>query len=414
MRDLRQLVDRSTARYNARFPQAQLDDLMFAGDPLADAAVAALHERAYQRSEGKLEAVRALAKDGEPAARAFLDQTMERPAWLDDRLLAQGQRLTLGFVSLSKLSLTHSLFAGGMFARATLVTHATGRLGADPSTRIRETGAFIGAIMQPGGLAPGALGHETTLRVRLLHSSIRAWLKRTPGFSEDYVGEPIDQTMLAMTLGLFSYLNLRSFARLGVGFVDDDLAAHHHLWRYVGHLLGVDARLLTSSPRQEKDLWSALVAHQAFPDSWGGSYLDESARTAARLAGNVREFRPFFRSLFLYLSGPGWFGVEDEAHLDYRLAALRVGNGALSIGRRWIPGASRRMAERGLEAFGRAVSLARAHDYGLRIETTEENASSEATMRAVAANVRDRFAGVMTARRAGSLPHFGAGADRPA
>ena len=98
MRDLRQLVDRSTARYNARFPQAQLDDLMFAGDPLADAAVAALHERAYQRSEGKLEAVRALAKDGEPAARAFLDQTMERPAWLDDRLLAQGQRLTLGFV----------------------------------------------------------------------------------------------------------------------------------------------------------------------------------------------------------------------------------------------------------------------------------------------------------------------------
>ena len=412
MRDLAQLIDRSNATFSARYPKALLDELMFSGDPLADAAVEALHERAYARTGAKLEAVRALAKEGEPASRAFVEAVAERPGWLDDKLLAQGQKLTLGFVALSRLSLLHSLFAGGVFARATLVTRATGRLGADPSTRIRETGGFIGAIMQPGGMAPGALGHETTLRVRLLHASIRAFLKRTPGFGEDFVGEPIDQTMLAMTLGLFSYLNLRSFARLGVSFADGDLAAHHHLWRYVGHLLGIDPRLLTPSLEREKELWSALVAHQTFPTPFGSGLLEESARTAGRLGGNVRELRPFFRSLFLHLSGPGWFGVNEAPHLDPRLVALRVGNGAMSFGRRWFPGASGRMAERGLDSFQRAVDRARTHDYGVKIETPEEHARNDAALAAVAAEVRARFAEVAEAR-ATRLAHFGTGAANP-
>ncbi|MDE2365071.1 MAG: DUF2236 domain-containing protein [Hyphomicrobiales bacterium] len=399
MKSLPRLIDASNAAYSDRYPKRLLDELMFAGDPLADAAVAALNERAYQRTGAKLEAVRALAAEGEPAARAFVEAASETPAWLDERLLAHGQKLTLGFVALSRLSLLHSLFAGGLFARATLVTRATGRLGADPSTRIRETGAFIGAIMQPGGMAPGAVGHETTLRVRLLHSSIRAWLKRTPGFSEGFVGEPIDQTMLAMTLSLFSYLYLRTFARLGVVFGDRDLAAHHHLWRYVGHVLGVDSRLLAPTLDAERELWSALVAHQAFPGPWGRALLGESARTAARLAGNVRELKPFFRALFLQMSGPGWFGVDERAQFDHRLAALRVGAGFKSLQRRFVPGVADTMAERGLRAFAHAVDLARAHDYGVRIETPEEHARSAAALEAVAAEVRARFADLSPRKR---------------
>jgi hypothetical protein len=399
MKNLERLIDRTNAGYSARFSRPLLDELMFVGDPLADAAIEALHERAYDRAAPKLETVRALAREGEPAARAFVEATTQTPAWVDRKLIAEGQKITLGYVGLSQLSLTHSLFAGGMFARATLVTRATGRLGADPSTRVRETGAFIGAIMHPGGLDPGAIGYETTLRVRLLHSSIRAWLKRLPDFSRNYVGEPIDQTMLAMTTGLFSYLNLRSFARLGVTFSDGELDAHHHVWRYVSHLLGVDERLLTSSLAQERTLWSALVAHQAFPDLWGEPFLDESARTAATLAGDPRGMRAFFRSLFLHLSGPEWFGVTEEPRLDPRLTALRFGFGAAAVARRWLPGAPERMAQRGLERFDKAVALARAHHYGMRIESPAESEKVEAALKAVAEGVRSRFAPVVEARR---------------
>lgn len=412
MRNLPRLIDRSNAQYSARFSRDLLDRMMFVGDPVADAAVAALHERSYDRRAAKLEAVRALAAEGEPAARLFVEETTAQPTWLDEKLLARGQKVTLGFVALSRLSLLHSLFAGGVFARATLVTRATGRLGADPSTRIRETGAFIGAIMQPGGMAPGAIGHETTLRVRLLHSSIRAWVGQTAGFAASYVGAPIDQTMLAMTLGLFSYLNLRSFSRLGVRFGDEDLAGHHHLWRYVGHVLGIDDALLTTSLAQERDLWSALVAHQAFPDEWGRLLLDESVRTAARVGGNVRELRSFFRAMFLQLSGSEWFGVDEPASFDHRLLALRVGAGVSGLRRRFVPGMADSMAQRGLAAFEHSVQLARTHDYGVKIETPEERAKSEAAMLSLGAQVRERFAHLRN--EAPPVPHFDAGAARRA
>ena len=392
MRDLTDLIEPTNATHSARYTKALLDRMMFAGDPLADRAVAALHERNYDRAADKLGAVRALAAEGDPAAYAFVEAVARPPDWLDAKAIAAGQNVMLGFVALSRLSLMHSLFSGGVFVRATLVTRATGRLGANPATRISETGAFIGAILQPGGLEEGALGHETTLRVRLLHASIRAWLKRMSDFSRDFVGEPIDQTMLAMTLSLFSYLNLRSFARLGVRFSEGENEALQHLWRYVGWLLGIDEALLARSLRQERELWSALVAHQAFAGDWGRQLLDESVRTAASLTQGRGDMRPFFRSVFLHLSGPAWFGTQEDVRIDPRLRALRAANVAQSLRRRWIPRAADRMAAAGLEAFEKSVTLARAHHFEVKIETPEENARAEAALKAVAAAVRERFA----------------------
>ncbi len=391
MRDIDALIDRTNAGYSPRYSKALLNGLMSVGDPLADRAMAALHEGNYDRASDKLSGVRALASQGSGAAREFVDAVATPPAWLDRAAIASGQSVMLSFVSLSRLSLMHSLFAGGVFARATLVTRATGRLGANPATRISETGAFIAAILQPGGLEQGALGYETTLRVRLLHASIRSWLKKIPDFSRDFVGEPIDQTMLAMTLSLFSYVNLRSFARLGVRFSEGENEALQHLWRYVGWLLGIEDALLAHSLRQERELWSALVAHQAFADEWGRQLLDESVRTAASLTQGRGDMRPFFRSLFLHLSGPAWFGAQEDAKLDPRLQALRAANVAQSLRRRWIPGASRRMAATGLEAFDKSAKLARAHHFEVKIETPDENARAEAAMKALGASVRARF-----------------------
>ncbi|MCC0004370.1 MAG: DUF2236 domain-containing protein [Methylobacteriaceae bacterium] len=397
MRDIDALIDRSNAGYSPRYTQALLDRMMFVGDPVADRAVAALHERNYDRAADKLGAVRALAVEGDPAAREFVEAVSRPPDWLDRKAIAAGQTIMLGFVALSRLSLMHSLFSGGVFARATLVTRATGRLGANPATRISETGAFIGAILQPGGLDEGALGYETTLRVRLLHASIRAWLKRMPDFSRDFVGEPIDQTMLAMTLSLFSYLNLRSFARLGVRFSEGESEALQHLWRYVGWLLGIEETLLAHSLRQERELWSALVAHQAFADEWGRQLLDESVRTAASLTPGRGDMRAFFRSVFLHLSGPAWFGAQEEARIDPRLRALRAANVAQSLRRRWIPGAAGRMAATGLAAFDKSVKLARAHQFEVKIETPEENARAEAALKSLGEAARRRFAGLAAA-----------------
>jgi hypothetical protein len=392
MKDLADWVDRNNASFSDRYSEALLDELMNVGDPVADRATLALHEEAYDPDGSQLQRLRELANQGDERAQHFFHCSQEKPDWLEPKLVARGQAFALGYSRHYGLSLTHSLFSGGLFARASLVTNSTGRLGSNPARRIQETGAFIGAMLQPGGLEPGSTGFETAIRVRLLHGSIRSWLNKSPGFSESYCGTPIDQTMLAMTLGLFDYLNLRSIARLGVPLTEDDLRAHHHMWRYTGHLIGIDERLLTQDLTEERELWSALVAHQTFPELFGDSYLTFMVDTVAGLLRVPDRHKRFIKNLYLHLSGPEWFGVGEHDARDPMLGLLRAAGFAIGSARRWIPGASEAMRKSGEARLRAAAEMADSHGFGVTLELEDENeAAREASFRALSDGVRARF-----------------------
>ena len=392
MRDLTDLVHRGNAAYSRRYTEALLDELVDVGDPVADIATAALAETAYNPDGGQLAQLRRMADQGDDRALAFFARAEQRPDWLDDRLVAHGQRVALGLTRHYGISLMHSLFAGALFARATLVTGSTGRLGSNPARRIQETGAFIAAILQPGGLQPGALGFDTALRVRLLHGSIRSWLHRSPGFDDAYFGTPIDQTMLAMTLGLFDYLNLRSLLRLGLELSEDDLRAHHHMWRYVGYLLGIDERLLTENLEQERELWSALVAHQAFPELFGANYLHVAVGMIDKIIGANGWAESTIRSLFLFLSGGAWFGVSKSGERDPRIDVLWLLGRGLTTARSWIPGFDDLLVNDGVTRFAEAERMAHSHGFGVQLELDEDDVDREVAWQAMAAGVRTRFA----------------------
>jgi hypothetical protein len=391
MKDLGELVDHRNARFTSRFSESLLDEMMNQGDPVADHAIAALDERAYDPDGSQLQRLQALADGGDDRAEAFFARARHQPDWLEPGLVRHGQRLALAYSGHYGLSLTHSLFSGALFARATLVTQSTGRLGSNPARRIQETGAFIAAILRPDGLEPGSLGFQTAVRVRLLHGSIRSWLNRSPGFAEAYCGTPIDQTMLAMTLSLFDYLNLRSFTRLGVPLSKDDLRAHHHMWRYVGYLIGIDDRLLTTSLQEERELWGALVAHQTFPSLFGEVYLQGMVDTVGDLLGAKERRKSFIRNLYLYLSGPDWFGVDCKSERDPMLGLLRVAGLTLGSAQRWLPGASRFMERRGATRLRAAEEMARTHGFGVQLEVDEDDAAHEESFQHLASGVRERF-----------------------
>lgn len=391
MRDLGQLVDRGNARYSTRYSEDLLDRLVHEGDPVADRAIAALEEDAYDPDGSQLQRLEALADAGEPRATEFFERARHKPDWFEPRLLDRGQRLALALARHYGLSLTHSLFAGALFARAALVTQSTGRLGSNPARRIQETGAFIAALLKPGGLEPGSLGFQTAVRVRLLHGSIRAWLRKSPGFNGAYWGAPIDQTMLVMTLGLFDYLNVRSITRLGVQLSQDDLRAHHHMWRYIGYLIGIDERVLTASLEEERELWSALVAHQTFPELFGETYLTGMVDTVGELLGAEGRRKAFIRNLYLHLSGAAWFGVAQERAWDPLVGLLRAAGVAVGSTYRFVPGASSVMQRRGAARLRAAERMAQSHGFGIKLELDENEAAREATFQALAAGVRRRF-----------------------
>jgi len=392
MTNLGELIHRQNATYSRRYNKALLDELVHVGDPIADAATAALHEKAYNADGGQLQQLQRLADAGNEPAQAFFADAARTPDWLERPLLERGQKLALAYTRHYGLSLTHSLFSGALFARATLVIGSTGRIGSNPQRRIQETGSFIAAILKPGGLEPGALGHETALRVRLLHGSIRAWLGRSPGFNEAYYGTPLDQTMLVMTLGLFDYLNLRSLVRLGLPLTDDDLRAHHHMWRYVGHLLGIDERMLTENLEQERELWSALVAHQAFPELFGDNFLRQATGMIGELVGARGWADGAVRSFLLFLSGAEWFGVPKSRQRDPLIDLTWLLSRGVGTARDWIPGLATLMEQEGLALFAQSERTARSHGFGVRIERDAADDDHEVTWQAMAAGVRARFA----------------------
>ena len=323
-------VDLTNAHYSARYTKALLDDMVHVADPVADDPIRTLDEAAYNPDGGQLEQLRRALEAGEARAEAFFERAQQRPSWFNADAIRQGQRMASALTIPYGISLMHSLYAGALFPRATLVTGATGRLGSDPARRIHETGAFIAAILQPGGLDQGSLGFETAVRVRLLHGSIRAWTTKSASFTDSYVGVPIDQTMLAMTNGLFGYLNIRSLHRLGCKLSPDDVEAHHHMWRYVGYLLGIDDRLLPETPVAEAELWSALVAHQAMPEVLGPTYLDGAAKSIGSVLGGSDRTVAEVRKLMLYLSGPAWFGLDEPVPNGASIVALRGMGAGLS------------------------------------------------------------------------------------
>jgi cytochrome P450 len=348
------------------------------GDPVADRALSMLPEGDHGAAGGHLEQIRSLADQGVAEAEAFVEASNRRPSWYDADLIERGQRLAAGAMPLYGLSLLHSLFAGAVFARATLATGSTGRLGSDPTRRLGETAAFVVAALQPGDLEPGQPGFETAARVRLLHASVRRWIEADELIGSRYIGTPIDQTMLAMTNCLFSHLNVRSLRRLGHWISPDDELAHHHLWRYVGHLMGIDGGLLPDSPEGEAELWEALVAHQAMPQVIGPDHLDYSATAIARQLGGGRRAVGPVRDLLLHLSGPAWFGVDNRRPTRRAVVeALRALGVVSSTAYRLLPGVSGVMARRGRRRMQAVAGSASRNPYELKVvQRTEPEAQA--------------------------------------
>ena len=69
---------------------------------------------------------------------------------------------------------------------------------------------------------------------------------RSEAWDPDW-GVPINQEDLAGTLMTFSIVVLDSLRKLGVSISDEEPDAYFHAWNCVGHVLGVDARLLAAT-----------------------------------------------------------------------------------------------------------------------------------------------------------------------
>ncbi len=255
---------------------------MWRGDPLADAVVADGAKLVRGAIANGIDSL-----DDPPAPLVDLFAALDTPPpWLDvdacDRAcghLARHHRcfgLVLGAAS---------LLAGAQSTIAGKPLTFTGRYAADAAVRSIEVGSWLLAVTTPGGLLRRGEGFEHTVRVRMIHAHVRARLSRRPDWDTEAWGLPIPQPYMAFTLAEFCSVALRAMGQLGVRYRRRELEDIHHLWRYVGHLVGVTGDFLPATAGDYARIESLYALTALGPDDDDREFVGAlTAFQAAELA----------------------------------------------------------------------------------------------------------------------------------
>jgi hypothetical protein len=279
-------LPRARARMGERV--ASLVTFLDRVDPLADDVVATIEELPHGVGWRFVERASAhgiaSCPDAPASLRALFSQIEETPVWADRETLdrAGGILIRSGFLGgivLGVKSLVHG-YASPAGNKPLILT---GRLEQDASRRVNETARFVQAVCRTRGMRPGADGWQIAIRVRLIHAQVRRMILKSGRWRPELWGAPINQHDMAGTSLLFSLsvvVGLRSF---GVRIDDGEAESFIQLWRYIGHVLGVDPALNPASMYDAMRLAEMIFTLQGPPDD------DSRALTRALIEAPLRE-----------------------------------------------------------------------------------------------------------------------------
>ncbi|WP_460301691.1 oxygenase MpaB family protein [Actinocorallia aurea] len=338
------------------------------GDPVADAVVADLV--AQGRGPGMRRIRKALAEgidavqDAPESVVALFAEIDAEPEWLDRDLLAVASHAycrhpVAVLTALGTASLVGSYVNGAAVEPLALTRRFTDR----GAVRAFETASWLWATARPGGLERFAPGVAATVRVRLIHAFVRHHiLNGLPDGTWDSaeLGHPINQADSAYTLIEFSLIPLRVMGRFGIPHTPRERSAIYHLFRYVGHLMGVDPRILPATEPDFVELEEIYHLTGAEPSAYSRELVaelldvimpDNLATQAGPLAPAMRRTaRPMVHGLARTFAGDpiaDRLGVRRNAwrHLPALLAPpVRAVNALQQV----VPGAMDRKLRRAL------------------------------------------------------------------
>ncbi len=183
--------------------------------------------------------------------RTLYNEALIVPSWLDEKLMQAGAEFCqrAGVFSLVTLR-NYSLMGGYESAAINKPLIYTGALKAGPAKRLSETLAFWVDVTGDDAMKPQAIGFNAAVKVRIIHAMARHYTRKSPDWSDSQWGIPVnDGDMVATYLG-FSLVFLEGLQMQGFRPSQDELNGIFHLWKYIGHILGIDHRLLPDTEEQ--------------------------------------------------------------------------------------------------------------------------------------------------------------------
>jgi ER-bound oxygenase mpaB/B'/Rubber oxygenase, catalytic domain len=319
----------------------KLKHALFQGDALGDAAALALSSLSPTEKAAALQGSEAAPL----ALRALLKSSQALPLWVDTERCRRGGQVLLKAGILSGLALGFkSLISGYCSPGGNKPLMFTRRLEDDLPQRLHDTARFVRAVCATG-VEAGTSGFHAALHVRLIHSRVRLSLSPSLDWKQEHWGTPINQYDMAGTILLFSHVLMQGIEAFGMHLSPDEKEDVIHLWRSIGHVMGVDHELLPSTAREAETVWNLLEATQALPDA------DAVRLTKALLEGPLKQAKGR-RQLalakqwvkFSYQTSRALLGDRYADALEYpkasALPSLFVLKSMVAQGdflRRWIP-----------------------------------------------------------------------------
>ncbi|WP_049773401.1 oxygenase MpaB family protein [Segniliparus rotundus] len=231
--------DETTAR--------RFGELLLAGDPVAEQFVAQTYhgELGPTRSRELLDRALAVGVEHVPEAPASMRQLFaefERiPDWVRPELVERGAAVWRRW----------GYALGAMANAATMDTYTEGSLAVPLSlsggyageralNRYLETSRWWIEVCRPGAaLTAGSLGRSISLKVRVMHVSVRQRVAAHPEWDAQRWGLPISQVEMLLTLVGGTVAPGVGLTALGYLTSKSEIEAALHFNRYLGHLVGV-------------------------------------------------------------------------------------------------------------------------------------------------------------------------------
>lgn len=263
------------ALYSMPYSDAYLNEIRHIGDPELDPIVADLV------ATGQLKDVSAILQylihNRQPIPSALPDQLetwlrshQQLPAWVDQKRLVRASN----FYAEHGLPITLLLSTSGLVScyaakKGAKVLTFTYRMEQTPYHRIAETGQFILLALAPDGFTEGGRGLMATLKVRLVHATVRHLIQHSGKWDHAANGVPINQEDLLGTLMVFSYGVLWGLERLGVTMSLQEQEDYLYAWQIIGELLGIDPVAIPGNVAEAQQLGEKIAERQHGPSPEG-------------------------------------------------------------------------------------------------------------------------------------------------
>ncbi|KAL6855323.1 hypothetical protein ACO1O0_006464 [Amphichorda felina] len=290
-------------------------------------------------------------------------QVTDIPDWVDWEQIERGQKVVYQYHGQMLLGLMFNSLLGGMAAWRVCETLArTGGFGVQVTRRrlLETLQHFLEVMEDVDSLKPGGKGFVSSVRVRLLHATVRRRIMDLAKQRPDYYntkewGVPINDLHQIGTIDAYSTaLVYISLPRQGIYLTEQQATDYLALWRWVGYIMGTPVDWM-ASPAQAKVMMESVVMSEMEP-SRCSQIIANNILTAETSSPPMYASRPMLAAWAYRLNGDELAAglAIDKPNAFYRALAWLQGLLLIFISTAypWMPTALQKRNNRKFMEYG--------------------------------------------------------------